>query len=400
MYIEGVAMGAARRHLARPVLSEGARKDLSDALHDLLRRAGRPSTRDIAAALRGLLDPPPSHTRIHDLFTHHRLPDWQLTMCVVEVLACRARGLDAPSECDRFDRLWSRADEELVLDPLAGDSDQPQPEPVPPSRPEPTEAEVRRLLPVTASGPVLPDAGRSRAIFFGTGNYVHLEPLPSVPAGLRDLHAVLSGPAGTFTAGGSRVLIDPRHTTDVLDQVKEASEEAEDTLLVYYSGHGLIDVEGDLSLALPDSRVDAGYTSLQYDWIRRAILNSRAQRKVVILDCCFSGRALGAMSDSPLPLADIEGTVLLTAAAANQVTLAPPGEPHTAFTGELISILHEGIPGGPEVLDIDSIYRELQQRSAAKSRPRPQMQARGSIARMPLARNPQYQPPFQPYTPN
>lgn len=158
-------MGATRRHLARPELSEGARKDLSDALHDLSRRAGRPSTRDIAAALKGLVDPPPSHSRIHDLFTHDRLPDWRLTMCVVEVLACPARGLDVAAECDRFDRLWSLADEELVLDPLAGESDRPTPESelAPPSPPQRTSSPTPTFLRAPSHRATMPDPDRCRA---------------------------------------------------------------------------------------------------------------------------------------------------------------------------------------------------------------------------------------------
>lgn len=394
-------MRAARRHLARPELSDGARKDLSDALHDLLRRAGRPSTRDIAAALKDLLDPPPSHTRIHDLFTHRRLPHWELTMCVVQVLACRARGLDASAECDRFDRLWSLADEELVLDPLATENDRTAPEQ------ESAEQESARLTPPpnavptttplpngSPHRPAMPDPDRCRAVIFGVGAYAHLPSLSSVPTGLRDLAAALSYPNGAFAEQHSRVLIDPPSASDVLDRVQEASDEAEDTLLLYFSGHGLIDrYNSELSLALPDSRWDAGYTSLQYNWIRRAVLESRAQRKVVILDCCYSGRAMDTMgSAEPLPLADIEGTVLLTAASPSHVALAPAGEPYTAFTGELIDILRHGVLDGPQALSVDLIFRELHQRAAAKGRPLPQMQARGSMGRMPLAVNQQYRP--------
>ncbi|MFF8196457.1 hypothetical protein ACF05L_37610 [Streptomyces bobili] len=148
---------------------------------------------------------------------------------------------------------------------------------------------------------------------------------------------------------------------------------------------------GDLTLALPDSRTNAEYTSLQYNWIRRAVLQSRAQRKVVILDCCFSGQAIGTMGGpEPLAFAGIEGTVLLTAAAWDRMALAPAGEPYTAFTGELIDILRHGVPDGPEVLDIDLIFREMRRRATAKARPVPQMQARGSMGLLPLAFNPQY----------
>ncbi|WP_190039850.1 caspase family protein [Streptomyces fructofermentans] len=384
-------MGAVRRHLARPELPQGARKDLSDALHNLLRHAGRPSTRDIAAALKDLLHPPPSHTRVHDLFTHPRVPDWQLTMCVVQVLAGRARGLDESDECDRFDQLWALADEELVLDPLATESDRPTQTQGAPSGPGASEPATP---PRGSARHFMPKSDKSRAVFFGVGNYAHLVPLPSVPASLGALADSLAGPTGAFRPEHSTVLIDPSSGTNVLDVVQEASDEAEDTLLLYFSGHGLVDRHsGDLSLALPDTRSEAAYTALQYNWIRRAVLESNARRKVVILDCCYSGRAAAVMgSVEPLPLMDIEGTILIAATTSSQAALAPAGQPYTAFAGELIDILRHGVADGPQFLDLDLIVRELRARTAAKALPIPQMQqGRGStVGQLPLAINPAY----------
>ncbi|WP_158939139.1 caspase family protein [Streptomyces sp. NRRL S-87] len=352
--------------------------------------------------MKGLLNPPPSHTRVHDLFTHRRLPDWELTMCVVQVLAHRAHALDASVEGDRFNQLWLLADEELALDPLAGGTDRPPPrqeatrpprqEATRPASPAYAAPETPRLVRASSPRSFLPDPDRCRAVLFGVRDYLHLPPLPSVPAGLRDLAAALTHPTAAFAAEHSQVLVDPRDATKVLDLVQEASDEATDTLLLYFSGHGLIDSEsGELSLALPDSRPDAEYTRLQYNWIRRMLLRSGAQRKVVVLDCCYSGRAMNSMGDvDTVPLADIEGTVLLTSSSPNRVALAPAGEPYTAFTGELIDILRHGIPDGPPVLDIDSVYHELYRRAVAKARPLPQLQARGSMGLMPLAVNLRY----------
>lgn len=49
-----------------------------------------------------------------------------------------------------------------------------------------------------------------------------------------------------------------------------------------------------MCLALPDSDPDYAYTMLRYKDLRRLVLDPsvRARRKVVILDCCYSGRAL------------------------------------------------------------------------------------------------------------
>ncbi|MFD9398173.1 caspase domain-containing protein [Streptomyces sp. NPDC060011] len=316
-------------------------------------------------------------------------------MCVVQVLACRARGLDESDECDRFDRLWALADEELVLDPLTTENDRATP--AQPAVPAPsllfTGSRPASPASTASASHLLPDPEKSRAVLFGVGAYAHLESLPGVPAGLRDLGAALAGPTGAFSSDHAQVMVDPGSATEILDVVQGASDTAEDTLLLYFSGHGLIDSHsGDLSLALPESRSEAEYTSLQYNWIRRAVLGSPARRKLVILDCCYSGRAASVMGGGtdPLPLITIAGTALITATNENRMALAPTGEPYTAFTGELIDILRHGVPDGPHVLDIDLIFDELRRRSVAKARPLPQMQHRGSMGRLPLATNPQY----------
>ena len=89
----------------------------------------------------------------------------------------------------------------------------------------------------------------------------------------------------------------------------------------------------------------------------------------MILDCCYSGRALGQMAATSSAVADeasAEGTYVLAATAENKSALAPPGQPHTAFTGELLSILRNGITDGGPLLDLDSIYSQLRKVARTK----------------------------------
>ncbi|MER6434184.1 caspase family protein [Streptomyces sp900105245] len=119
--------------------------------------------------------------------------------------------------------------------------------------------------------------------------------------------------------------------------MRQAAAEATDTLIVYFAGHGSVDADA-LSLALPDTEYGRIETSLPYDWLRQVLLlDSQAERHVVILDCCYSGLASGRMSPSP-GLADqaaVEGSFLLAAAAETRTALAPVGDTYTAFTGAL-----------------------------------------------------------------
>ncbi|MFF2864714.1 caspase domain-containing protein [Streptomyces rubiginosohelvolus] len=237
---------------------------------------------------------------------------------------------------------------------------------------------------------VLPDPGASRAVLIGTSRYDHLEQLPAVGNNLTALASLLSGPHSLhLPARHITVVENPPDPSALMNPLRQAAAEATDTLLVYYAGHGLIDPHDALTLAMPHTEPSQVETSLNYDWLRRTLLESRAQRHVVLLDCCYSGLALGRMS-APRGLADhaaVEGTFLLAASAETRTALAPVGDTHTAFTGALLETLRHGIPGGPPLLDLETIYLHLRRTLEARAHPVPQARNRNSGARLALGCN-------------
>ncbi|HEY5669562.1 MAG TPA: caspase family protein, partial [Anaerolineales bacterium] len=64
----------------------------------------------------------------------------------------------------------------------------------------------------------------------------------------------------------------------------------EDLLLLYFSGHGVLDDQGHLYLAVrdTDSKLLRG-TAISASYITDEMNNSRSQRQLLILDCCHSG---------------------------------------------------------------------------------------------------------------
>ncbi|MYT16559.1 caspase family protein [Streptomyces sp. SID4951] len=242
---------------------------------------------------------------------------------------------------------------------------------------------------------VLPDPGASGAVLIGTSTYDFLEDLPAVSNNLDSLAEALCGPKSwNLRPDNCAVLANPVSAEATMDALRNATATARDTLLVYFAGHGLVDPEGELYLGLPRSRQQRVDTGIPYNWLRRALLEGQAERTVVVLDCCYSGLALGMMGPSDLAAqADVEGTYLLAAASETRQALAPPGETHTAFTGELLSILANGIAGGPEKLDLDSVFRQLRTALTAKGRPVPQGRGRNSNGRLALGWNPAFSRP-------
>jgi Caspase domain len=245
----------------------------------------------------------------------------------------------------------------------------------------------------------LPDPQHSRAVLIGTSLYEDesLPNLPSVANNMRDLASSLSDSRHGAVHGTNCIAIENEgDIRNIGRRLKVAAEQAEDLLLVYYSGHGLIGGrKHDLYLALSSSEWGAPeFNSLEYSKLRDAVLGSRANTKVVILDCCFSGRATTAPLADPaaqlIEQVEVEGTYVLTSALRDQVALALPGEMHTAFTGRLLKIMRNGILGGPEFLTIDLLYRELFAKMRAEGLPLPQKQGVGNAERLAIVRNQAY----------
>lgn len=242
----------------------------------------------------------------------------------------------------------------------------------------------------------LPDPARSRAVLIGTSRYAdgELHPLPAVRDNLTDLHAVLTSDRGTrLPEAHCLVLPDPPDTNVVGDHLTAAARAAEDLLLVYYAGHGLIWTNRtELYLALGGTRSNSvGTSALRCTEVRQVFLDSAARIRVLILDCCLSGRAIEqTMSGSAHALLDqfdVHGAYILTATQPNQLAEAPPGKRNTLFTGELLRLLREGIPGGPELLTLDALYRQLKASLGRRNLPEPTCNNSDAAAHLALAPN-------------
>lgn len=67
-------------------------------------------------------------------------------------------------------------------------------------------------------------------------------------------------------------------------------KKTDDLVLVYYSGHGILDELGKLFLACPDTELDhLRPTALAAAELNEALDRCRSRRQVLILDCCNSG---------------------------------------------------------------------------------------------------------------
>src|SRR5215211_8443693 len=119
-----------------------------------------------------------------------------------------------------------------------------------------------------------------------------------------------------------------------------------DTLLFYYSGHGIPDVDGDIYFAT--SEIDHNFPykrGFSFNELAKMIQRTISTRIVVILDCCYSGSAriskgheedaarLGTVAiHNSSRIIEGEGRCLLAASQALQEAYALEEKNHSLFT--------------------------------------------------------------------
>ena len=192
------------------------------------------------------------------------------------------------------------------------------------------------------------------ALLIGVGAYgAGLESLRCPRNGVEAMRRVLKDPEiGSFDEVVS--LVDPG-VGELRSRICEvfAGLTRQDLILFYFTGHGLKDMTGDFYLTTSETqlfangRPNAG-TAIEADFLKREISHSLAERKVVVLDCCFGA----AFADGFLTMGSdrtaIEdrlggkGWCLLTASTSSRYALEQVGEPLSIYTRYLVKGLKSG----------------------------------------------------------
>ena len=241
----------------------------------------------------------------------------------------------------------------------------------------------------------LPDPRRSYAVLIGSSRYgsAGLSDLPAVAGNLAGLAEVLTDPAlGGFPPDRCIVVTDPASAGAARRTLCEYAALAEDTLLVYWAGHGGPGPGDEFHLSVTGAADGPPAGALAVGRVREAMLRSPAAHRILILDCCFSGRVVPVtgVTWALLGQAAAEGADVLVSAPPSPVYFSRPRETYTAFTGALITTMRNGIPGGPEFLTLGTICGQLQYALASRGLPHPQHSGTGTEGRLALARNPAY----------
>ncbi|MFE3986540.1 tetratricopeptide repeat protein, partial [Nocardia tengchongensis] len=241
----------------------------------------------------------------------------------------------------------------------------------------------------------LPDSETSRIVLIGSAAYTPesgFDPLPQVEQNLLELVRLLHEQTGIAESHITPVL-DPSDYKAFLLALKQAGEQAQDLLLFYFAGHGVALHGNDLGLTYVNSDAEhPEWSTVNFQLVRKMLLESGARAKMVILDCCHSGNAFGAgamgTTDPGKALEDlarINGSYVLTATDARKPLADSRGTNGcTAFTGALLDVLRAPHEDAPEYLTMDFVYSKLRSRLISLNLPAPQASGRNEGAKIAL----------------
>ncbi|MEE4247527.1 MAG: caspase family protein, partial [Kangiellaceae bacterium] len=147
----------------------------------------------------------------------------------------------------------------------------------------------------------------------------------------------------------------------------------DDLVLLFFSGHGVKDSNGKLYLATAlTKKTERGdlvkSTAVSASFIHDIMKDSRSKRKVVILDCCFSGafaHGLSAKDDGTVDLKSQlggEGCAVLTSSSSVQYSFEQQGEELSVYTRYLVEGIQTGAAdlGSDGYISVDELHEYAQ----------------------------------------
>ncbi|MGF1936979.1 MAG: caspase, EACC1-associated type [Nostoc sp. ChiQUE02] len=203
------------------------------------------------------------------------------------------------------------------------------------------------------------------ALLIGVSEYDHqdedLKPLSAAVKDVEAMQRVLVNPEmGDFAVADITVLKNPQK-----QEIEEAIENLfnnrhkDDLLLFYFSGHGIKDDRGQLYLSTRATKKLNGKlaksSAVAASFLHNNINDSRSQRQVLILDCCFSGAVAQGMNVKGVSIINVQdqlggkGTAILTSSTSTQYSFEQEGSELSIYTRYLV----EGIETGAADKDTD-----------------------------------------------
>ena len=208
------------------------------------------------------------------------------------------------------------------------------------------------------------------AILIGNSHYPfddHLADLRAPKQDVEGLASILKDPQiGRYN--DVRRLVNMPHK-DVIEDIERVFRQAQknDDVLFYFSGHGLLDEQGQLYLAVANTQSDLlRLTSLPLERIRALCDACHSTRMVLIFDCCFSGLQGQPMDTAWFghamhQLSSGRGKYIMTSSPDNQHPQDKDIDAYSLLTHHLIEGLKTGHANidGTGTMTADQLYQYI-----------------------------------------
>jgi ABC-type branched-subunit amino acid transport system substrate-binding protein len=242
-------------------------------------------------------------------------------------------------------------------------------------------------------------SGTRVALLIGCSDYEDLG-FPQLPAPVQDISAlkrVLANPSiGDFAVE----TVFNRPSAAVSEEIENffADRKPDDLLLLYFSCHGVLDAKGRLSFVAANTkkgRLDS--TGISARWVTEQMDQSRSQRIVLLLDCCYSGAFSGGLRRRSADVEEISEQFK----GCGRVVITASDKLEYAYGSEFTNAVVRGLETGAADLDgdgqvavgelYDYVYDQVRQKSPDQT---PTMSADGMRGKLYLAKNPHAESPL------
>src|ERR1700733_11889743 len=140
----------------------------------------------------------------------------------------------------------------------------------------------------------------SRAVLIGVSAYEYAEfpPVRAARNSTQAMYELLSDPALCGWAPEQiTVISNPDSAEKLAVRIADLAESTPGVLLLYYVGHGVLTDVGELCLTVTSTRPTRPKISgLPWGTVADVLRACPARTRLVILDCCFAGQAIEALS--------------------------------------------------------------------------------------------------------
>ena len=213
------------------------------------------------------------------------------------------------------------------------------------------------------------------ALLIGVGKYrsAAFANLAAAKPDVNAMQTVLLDPdVGEFASEDVRTLLnpEPQQMREALERLFSEERKPDDLLVLYFSGHGVVDDRGQFHLTTVDSNKGIlKSTAIPASFILGLMEDSRSKHQVVILDCCFSGAfAKGMMAKGNAVNFQAQlggkGRAVLTSCSASEYSFERKEAELSVYTQYLVEGLKTGIADedGDGLISVDELHEFVKAR--------------------------------------